>query len=401
MTGPQERKAIESWIAEKGVNEDIVSVLPHLKVGECHVWSPQWLEISETIKIAKKKTADVSSTPKSGDTKRVEPKALSQAELEKFSAQMLETVERAKQEDPKALRAEVQRLKRELETKTETKAPKSETKRVEVPVLKDGQIDRLEKLLDFSEWLKRFGEVMSKVSEPLSGRLEQIQKALAPVNEAVQAVRSSKSIAVQTPPAKVFHANPKSVAPPIVKVREPETASPARETRTLPGTGDLPPRRQRILDALLFFESLGYHDAAREWVAFFCDTSPNSSTYEKDCSAMRSGGLITYPNGGRLQLTAEGRGLAKPTDPITLPEFHAKVERLLPPRRQKIARVLIDVYPEALRRDQLAEKAGMSEASSTFEKDLSGMRTAGLLVYPQPNYAQAADLLFPPLPGGV
>ncbi len=63
MTGPQERKAIESWVAEKGVTDDIVSVLPKLKVGEPHVWSPQWLGISKTIRIAKKLTNDVSSTP--------------------------------------------------------------------------------------------------------------------------------------------------------------------------------------------------------------------------------------------------------------------------------------------------------------------------------------------------
>ena len=105
MTGPQERKAIENWIKEKGLNEDIASVLPHLKIGQAHVWSPQWLQISKTIKIAEKKTADVSSTPKPG-VKQVEPKQLSQIELEDLSDKMLATIERAKQEDPKALRAQ-------------------------------------------------------------------------------------------------------------------------------------------------------------------------------------------------------------------------------------------------------------------------------------------------------
>jgi predicted transcriptional regulator len=106
MTGPQERKAIESWIAEKGLDTDIVGELPKLKVGEAYVWSPQWLQISEKVKIAPKKTADVSSTPKPG-VKPVAPKQLSQIELEDLSDKMLATIERAKAEDPKALRAQL------------------------------------------------------------------------------------------------------------------------------------------------------------------------------------------------------------------------------------------------------------------------------------------------------
>jgi DNA helicase HerA-like ATPase len=43
MTGPQERKAIAGWAADKGLDVDLVEALPKLAVGHAHVWSPQWL----------------------------------------------------------------------------------------------------------------------------------------------------------------------------------------------------------------------------------------------------------------------------------------------------------------------------------------------------------------------
>jgi hypothetical protein len=267
---------------------------------------------------------------------------------------------------------------------------------VEVPVLKDGQIKRLEKFADrmYAE-AERHGKAMSL----LWGHFDEVATSLS------GALLSLKVRERETPsPAGKMPTLPERISRSQTAVTARPTTSP---TAAGPGSGvaltsadgdSLPPRRQRILDALLFFESLGHAEAAREWIAFFCDTSPNSSTYEKDCGAMRSGALINYPAPGRLQLRDEGRAIARATEAITLPEFHAKVERLLPPRRQKIVRELINLYPEALYRGELAERTGTSAASSTFEKDLGGMRTAGLLVYPQPNYAKAADLLFPPLP---
>ena len=75
MTGPQERKAISSWVSEKGADEDVGDILPRLQVGEAHVWSPQWLQISRTVKIAAKRTFNASSTPTVG-SKAVEARPL-------------------------------------------------------------------------------------------------------------------------------------------------------------------------------------------------------------------------------------------------------------------------------------------------------------------------------------
>jgi uncharacterized protein len=192
MTGPQERKTVQGWIAEKGIDEDIAGDLPHLKIGQCHIWSPQWLGISKTITIAQKKTADVSSTPKPG-VKPIEPKQLSQIELEDLSDKMLATIERAKQEDPKALRKEIADLKRELadKSRTQIKSPvdKSKTEIKEKPVLKDGQIARLEKLLDFAALNEGLETRLARAAKPLVDRMLAVDKAMQSILQAVNKVR--------------------------------------------------------------------------------------------------------------------------------------------------------------------------------------------------------------------
>jgi hypothetical protein len=110
MTGPQERKAVEGWIADKGVDEDISGELPKLSRGEPHVWSPAWLKVSKTVHIAERWTFDASSTPKVGKTAAA--RELAPIDLDALRKQMAATIERAKADDPRALRAEIARLKK-------------------------------------------------------------------------------------------------------------------------------------------------------------------------------------------------------------------------------------------------------------------------------------------------
>lgn len=58
MSGVQERKAIAAWMADKGLDVDLVATLPKLSVGQAHVWSPQWLNASKQIKISKTRSMD-------------------------------------------------------------------------------------------------------------------------------------------------------------------------------------------------------------------------------------------------------------------------------------------------------------------------------------------------------
>jgi hypothetical protein len=119
MTGAHERKAIKEWITHVGADENMLNILPSLPVGQAHVYSPQWLKVSKTVKIAAKRTADVSSTPLVGASK-IQSKPLAPVDLEKIREQMKTTIEKAKAEDPRELRKRIVDLEKQLSTKNKS-----------------------------------------------------------------------------------------------------------------------------------------------------------------------------------------------------------------------------------------------------------------------------------------
>lgn len=138
MTAPQERKAVREWISDHGVAEDALATLQKLAVGECLLESPTFLNVSKTIRIAQRMTADLSSTPKVGaGTIAVQP--LTTIDLKALTAAMEDSIEQAKQEDPTELRRTIADLKRQLAS-----AKPAEVKTIEKPILTDGQLRRLD-----------------------------------------------------------------------------------------------------------------------------------------------------------------------------------------------------------------------------------------------------------------
>lgn len=113
MTGPQERKAIRAWVADQGVAVDIEGVLQKLSVGEPHVESPTFLQVSKTVHILPRVTADLSSTPTVGGTTAAK-RPLTPIDVEQLRTHMAETIERAKADDPKELRKELASVRQEL-----------------------------------------------------------------------------------------------------------------------------------------------------------------------------------------------------------------------------------------------------------------------------------------------
>lgn len=143
-TAPNDRKAIEAWVEYHGQNKAMMESLPGLEDGEAWVWSPSWLRILKRVKIHRRQTFDSGATPK--DVKGARPVAtLADVDLGKIQKQMAATIERAKAEDPKELRRQIADLKRQLSAKT---TERIDIERVEIPVLRDSQIQKLAIVLD-------------------------------------------------------------------------------------------------------------------------------------------------------------------------------------------------------------------------------------------------------------
>ena len=73
----------------------LLDQLPGLQPGECFVWSPQWLQVLERIRIAEKWTYDSTATPKVGAYK-IRAREIKPIDLEGLKEKMAATIERAK-----------------------------------------------------------------------------------------------------------------------------------------------------------------------------------------------------------------------------------------------------------------------------------------------------------------
>jgi hypothetical protein len=326
--GAQERKALEAWIVEQGLDvKNLVADLPSLPIGTAWLWSPQWLRVTKKIRIGKRRTFDASATPTVG-SKRIEPRSLSPIDLEAVRSSMKAVVEAAAENDPKRLKARIREL--------EAAAAKREVERVEVPVLSAEDRERLTEAL--------------AAAMRITARLE----AVAP--------RPAGTFSTVSTPylSRVDRrARPTTVTVPAKSRAVTEAAGPP------PGT--VAPYLQDILDALARLLALGVERADLRHVA-----------------KLRASEFIERRDGA-LSLTAGGLIAANPVDvPASFDElvrcFRAHV---LDEYQGRLLEVLVKANDEdrELSRGELAGLAGVSATSSTFAEALSKMRALGVLEY--------------------
>lgn len=339
LAGPQERKAIAGWVQEKGAagRDELGDELPSLPVGTAMVWSPQWLQHFGKHKLLPKKTYDASATPKAGKAKAAAP--LAPIDLNAVKEAMAATIEDAKANDPTALKAEVARLRRELEgAKKATPAAKT----VEVPFVPRHVRGDVEKAR----------EVVNRLTEAVGTLAARIDSALIGM------------IPVVGPPERRT-----AVA----------SSSPARASRAAPSTaanGDWRPSstQRRMLQQLATSPEEGL---TRRQLATLSGIKATTGTYRNNLSGLRVNGCITTA-GERVQLTERGRELA---GDVAVPVGGAD---LLAYWRGRLsgsqAAMLADiVIAGRISREALAEGLGVKADTGTFRNNLSILRTRGLL----------------------
>jgi hypothetical protein len=107
LTGPQDRKALEAWIEANDTENrraEFMGSLASLKRGTAWFWSPGLLAIFKPVAVRDRHTFDSSATPKAGVTAIASPKAFAAVDLQKLTAEIAASIEKAKADDPRELR---------------------------------------------------------------------------------------------------------------------------------------------------------------------------------------------------------------------------------------------------------------------------------------------------------
>jgi uncharacterized protein len=365
LVAKHERDAVRGWMQHVGSEaQGLLDELPSLQTGECFFWSPAWLRLFERTRFLKKESYDASATPTLGQ-ERPEPSKLKPVDLEALTEAMADTIERAKADDPKALRDEIKRLQKELANRPAE--------------IDQAAIDQAIANRD-RDWQAEISRLTSQ-SKGFVDRLQRIEQ-LARLN-------GEAEIAAKEPPKSRSPSPRKPTSAPRPTIER--TPAFARDDR-------LRPAHQKLLDALAWLETFGLERPARNLVAAIAGVSPKSSSFKNDVSRLSSLGFVSYPRAGDLALTSEGCVIASyPANAPTLADLHEAWRNCpaLRPAHVRLLDLVIDAYPDDLSREDLAERAGVSPASSSFKNDVSRLSSFGLIEYPESGRVVGSELLFP------
>ena len=347
VNGAQERDALKKWITHQGMDVHLVDELPGLKIGTFYVWSPQWLNILEKVRILPKRTFDASATPKVGD-RRVQ-RDLKPLDLNDLQERLKATIEKAKADDPRELRKLIADLEKQLKAPAQA-IPKTEpVRQVEVPVLKDGQLARLEKVVQSGE--------------------AQLQRLAAALDELRPALH------------KVVHREPPRTAAPVAAARRPTlltghdpraTVSQGQVDRIVrsarervglkfvaaSSNGHLPPGEKATLIA-----ASQYADGiTREQASIL--TGYKRSSRDAYIQRLIGKGYVEVQSGNVVATDAGVEALGSDYEPLPTGEALQRywLDRL-PPGERAVLETLIPAYPQALEREAIDKVTGYKRSS--------------------------------------
>ena len=359
--GGHQRKAILTWVKDVIESEsDLVSSLPKLPTGTAHLWSPEWLKVSRDIKILARVTFDAGKTPEIG-SHAVEPRPLTKIDVDQFKSSMSEMIEKAKQDDPKELRAQIAKLKQELAKRPVEQKIQMEEKIVEVPALRPEQIEELNEVV----------REIKTISDILATAIASVARKPIPAP-----IRPRPAM---TPAQR-----------PVAQLRPTSQLRPVSN-----GDAELSNAQVKVLSRLVeLMECTGREMVKKEQLAAWAEYSPNSGGFNNYLGSLRSAGLIEYPEGGHVTITDAGRRYAQPGEaPATSEEMLDRAKRVLGGSEAKLLEILHETR-EQCSKVELAEASGFRPNSGGFNNYLGHMRTLGFVEYPQPGQVKCADWLY-------
>lgn len=381
VNGTPERKAIGAWIVDKGMDVSLLDELPGLEIGTAFFWSPQWLRCFQKIEVLPRETYDSSATPKSG-ARKVSAK-LAPLDLAGIQERMSSLVEEAKVNDPKALKARIAQLEKELAAKVVHAGPTKEALALEKSA--NERAKRLDALAERA--CAAAQELTRAVSD--SGLFGQ-QVVLDPnqrvsINSAMSSLRLSPPIEMapirsQTPVRSMRDMADVRIRPVSVAVEPPEGLS-------VYATGLLATAWSRLPMKL-----------TRTQLALLSNRSTRSSAFSVAMTQLvRSGYLLQ--RGHQFELSSDalqnlGSKFERKPQPASGEELRESWLRALPAYEAVLLKELMHEYPSGLLRDELSRATGKSLTSSAFSVAISTLKK-NELVHEDSGALYVSDVLYP------
>lgn len=351
-SGKHERKAINEWIDEQGVDAKVLKGLSKLPVGTCCFWSPQWMGRLERVRIEKKRTYDASATPKLGQ-KRRNPKPLAKRDLNKLRTEMKDMVERADDNNPRKLQQRIQELERKLAKKGSL--TKTREKRVEVPAISKADLKRLEALYNKLHSLAAKHGVVSKAAEAARDEIRKLTE------------RVSKPLLTVTRPT------------PPPQQPAPRAQAPRSNPTPRSGNGDGKTIRAGGRRMLVAMATMG-RPLTRTQLSLLAGVKTTGGTFGTYLSDISTSGYAVEQSDKLWSITEGGVdfiGVVPHLD--TSPEgLAAYFKSKLRAGAQRMLTALMGINPNGMTRAELSEACDVKMSGGTFGTYLSNLVTANL-----------------------
>jgi hypothetical protein len=355
--GPNDRKAIAGYVEAHGSPEqqhELMDSIAGLGLGEAWVWEPGE-DLFQRVQIRQRRTFNSSATPDSTQT-ALPPARMAPVDLEKVRHQLATLVEKAEQDDPRALRRRVAELERERPKAT---VQIKEVVRYVVP-----------------------GEVIEEARVTAA----ELRKAAERLEKLVTAGADARSLVDE--PSKNFGERP---AP---KVERPSVveASPVQEHEQPISDEpvDLKAGARRILEALSRHHPMR---VTRAQAATLSGFKVRGGAFQTYWSALKRAGFIEE-DGKEVSVTEAGlldAGVT-PANPMTTQELLDVWRGSLKPAASTMLDQLVEIFPDSLTRDQLAERVNMVSSGGAFQTYVGTLRRNRLIESDGKYYRASASL---------
>lgn len=371
-----DRTAISSWIDGCGDREQgraVLDALAGMDRGEAYVWSPEAKYGPVRVRFPMFRTFDSFAPPQL--QKKVTSKDWSSVNLNDVKQKMADVIREHEQSDPKALRARITQLEKELAVlkAAPTTPPEPVLTKQDREVIKQLTGLEMARLIPILQRLERAGCPPAIPVMPVSA--SGVPFCTARVLPSVQA------------PAAVAKA---AASPPKITV----------------AIGDLKisASQQRILDALAFYESIHIPRPTNLQVGVVATLDTTGGHFSNLVGPLSSNGLLVRQD-GHMQLTAEGRGLANlPANIGTLTQYHdmlrSRVRRVASNKSVELLDAVISLTGEAgqsATSEDVGAQIRIDHTGGHFSNTIGPLSTLGLIRRSQ-GQIFSTDILFPNLP---
>ena len=384
LSHPLDRKALDSWVRSNATSEQIetfTNELASLERGHCFVWSPEWLKMFKRVHIRQRETFDSSMTPEVGVAAK-KPRVMTQVDIAALRAQILETIEVQKAEDPKVLRAQIDALRAQI-AQLAARPPVVEATRVEVPVLTTATADALRSIVeDFVPLVEDMRALVGTVSQAIA-RVEYVAtmkpNVARPPSRAItftEAGQVEEQFPHVSPEERAKIARKLAESAQYGKKFEQRSSKAASRNGAKVANGNWTPSKmaRNMLEVLAQRHG---RSTTLEQLSMLTGYSISGS-FSKSLAELRAHDAVS---GERGDVNITSVGLAHVPDPRPMPMGRALLDvwlAKLAPMERKILEVVYAAHPRELAIPTLARECDY-KVSGSFSKSLARLRKTHLL----------------------